>query len=202
MPTGYTADVQDGKIITLEQFAWQCARAFGALIEMRDDPQGAVIPERFKPDTRYHDAEIANAEGEIGRLEAMTEADADLAVSAVYASAVKARDEYAAEKKLRRERYETMLGKVRRWRTDKEIASLRDFMIEQLESSIRFDCSDHIYPAAPDMLSGAEWRKRSLSEARRSLARHKAEREKEIERVAGRNAWLAQLRADLADASA
>ena len=43
MPTGYTADIQDGKITTLREYALSCARAFGALIMMRDDPHDAPI---------------------------------------------------------------------------------------------------------------------------------------------------------------
>ena len=47
MPTGYTAPIKDG--ISFNDFMWGCARAFGALIMMRDDPPGTPIPERFEP---------------------------------------------------------------------------------------------------------------------------------------------------------
>ena len=38
MPTGYTLDLYNGKDITFEEFVLKCARAFGALIDMRDEP--------------------------------------------------------------------------------------------------------------------------------------------------------------------
>lgn len=62
MPTGYTAAVCDGKITEFPAFALQCARAFGALITMRDDAMNAPIPEEIKPDTSYYDKNISEAE--------------------------------------------------------------------------------------------------------------------------------------------
>lgn len=37
MPTGYTASVQEGKVTEFRDFAMECARAFGALVMMRDE---------------------------------------------------------------------------------------------------------------------------------------------------------------------
>jgi hypothetical protein len=56
MPTGYTAPIADG--MTFEQFALGCARAFGALVTMRDEPSDAPIPERLEPDTPFVAAPI------------------------------------------------------------------------------------------------------------------------------------------------
>lgn len=42
MPTGYTAAITD-KDISFEQFVWDCARAFGALVLQRDDAIGSPI---------------------------------------------------------------------------------------------------------------------------------------------------------------
>lgn len=53
MPTGYTAAVEDGTITEFDDFAWQCARAFGALIMMRDDPMSAPIPQKFEPTAEH-----------------------------------------------------------------------------------------------------------------------------------------------------
>ena len=41
MPTGYTSGVQDGSIKHFNEFVWDCARAFGSLIHMRDDRRDA-----------------------------------------------------------------------------------------------------------------------------------------------------------------
>ena len=60
MPTGYTLELYDGKDITFEEFVLKCARAFGALINMRDEPRDAPIPERFEP-SYYHLKELIKA---------------------------------------------------------------------------------------------------------------------------------------------
>lgn len=49
MPTGYTAGVKDGTVTDFKAFVMQCARAFGALIDMRDDPSDVPIPKSFAP---------------------------------------------------------------------------------------------------------------------------------------------------------
>jgi hypothetical protein len=42
MPTGYTAPVQSGEIVELEDFILLCARAFGACVMQRDEPMKSL----------------------------------------------------------------------------------------------------------------------------------------------------------------
>lgn len=65
MPTGYTNRIQNGEITEFKDFALACARAFGALISMRDDALDAPMPAEILPDTKYHDDHIAAATLEI-----------------------------------------------------------------------------------------------------------------------------------------
>jgi hypothetical protein len=37
MPTGYTAEILDGKVTTFREFAQKCMRAFESTIHMRDE---------------------------------------------------------------------------------------------------------------------------------------------------------------------
>ena len=74
MPSGYTAAIKDG--ITFSDFAMNCARAFGALISMRDEPLDAPIPERVEP-TDYHAEKIKKAEERLSALIAMTAKELD-----------------------------------------------------------------------------------------------------------------------------
>ena len=69
MPTGYTAAIKDG--ISFNEYALSCARAFGALIMMRDEPADAPIPDEFKP-SDYHFKKIEEAKAELARLRAMS----------------------------------------------------------------------------------------------------------------------------------
>lgn len=59
MPTGYTAPVVDGEVTELKEFVWRCARAFGALVYLRDDP---LTNERPKSVTGGHDSEKYHVE--------------------------------------------------------------------------------------------------------------------------------------------
>jgi len=52
MASGYVHKMLDDKQ-DFRTFAMSCARAFGALITMRDEPADAPIPDEFKPDP-YH----------------------------------------------------------------------------------------------------------------------------------------------------
>ncbi len=55
MPTGYTAAVQNGTVTRFADFAMNCARAFGALVELRDE-MDAPIPDTFKPSTHHSES--------------------------------------------------------------------------------------------------------------------------------------------------
>jgi hypothetical protein len=43
MPTGYTCDVQNGKVTELKDYLLDCSRGFGALIHMRDERMDTPI---------------------------------------------------------------------------------------------------------------------------------------------------------------
>jgi len=70
MPTGYTDKINEG--ITFKTFALNCARAFGACVEFRDEGGGGeVIPEVFHP-SDYHLKCQDKAISELQMLNAMT----------------------------------------------------------------------------------------------------------------------------------
>lgn len=198
MPTGYTASVQDGTVTEFREFALQCARAFGALVLMRDDPVDAPIPDSFTADTSYHDDRIDEAKAELLRIETMTDADC-------YAAARAEREQWWADFEERkrkrdeaRDRYEAMLSEVRSWEPPtEEHRGLKDFMAKQLTESIDFDCSSEYDKPGP-FLDGADWRREKIRKARRDIEYHTKERKAEIERTESRNLWVKQLRQSLA----
>jgi len=89
MPTGYTAGVQDGKITEFSDFALNCARAFGALITMRDDPQDTPIPEKFEARTSYYDERLENAKDLMTEILTLTDDDCDKRAFEEYRTEVK-----------------------------------------------------------------------------------------------------------------
>lgn len=196
MPTGYTAGVKDGKVTEFKDYALSCARAFGALILMRDDPMDAPIPERFEP-TDYHLRGIKRAQERLIELEKMTPEEASRQARAAYDEARTARQQRREERAADRHRYEAMLEKVRRWTPPSpDHVEYKKFMVKQLEESIDFDCNDS-YDDGPAFKVSDEWRAEQIKMARDDVDYHKAEHAKEGERVEGRNRWVRQLRESL-----
>jgi arginine/lysine/ornithine decarboxylase len=195
MPTGYTADVVDGKITEFPDFAMTCARAFGALIDMRDEPFDAPIPEEFEPHTSYHDQAITKEMKRLGEIQAMTNAEADAAAKAEHEEAMRSRYEYLARKEVEGARLNAMLAKVRAWEPPTpDHHEMKNFMIQQLTVSM----PGQYEPGIPVLLDGATWRKQTGDKLAESIVYHKAERQKEIERTTSRTEWLKSLRASLA----
>lgn len=88
MPTGYTHEVQSGEVTDFPTFTMQCARAFGALIMMRDDPSDAQIPEQFEP-SDYNRRARERAVAELQRLQNLTWDEIGAAARADYDAAVR-----------------------------------------------------------------------------------------------------------------
>lgn len=194
MPTGYTADIEKG--ITFKQFALNCAQAFGACISMRDDPIGTPIPDEFKPST-YNRDRLRECRGRIAQIEAMTDEECAKEAGKEYLAAVEGnRLRVEANTELRR-KYQAMLSEVMGWNPpSKDHVGLKNFMRDQIQESIRFDCG-HVYTEKEWRKSGPEWRRLKLEELRQDVARHEKEWQAEKARVAERNEWVRKLRESL-----
>lgn len=197
MPTGYTADVQSGKVSEFKDFALQCARAFGALITMRDDPMDAPIPDEFKPSDYYADS-LKTSQARIAELEAMTPAQVEAAAQQAFKEATREKARWLAEKSEERGRYEAMIAKVNAWTppTDDHVG-LKAFMIEQLRDSIKFDCGDGSYWSEPKSMTGAEWLATEMKRARERLSYDKQHIADERKRAEDRTAWVRALKQSL-----
>jgi hypothetical protein len=194
MPTGYTADIEKG--ISFTQYAWSCARAFGALVMMRDDPADAPIPERFEP-SDYHLRAIAEAEAELSAARAMNAEQ----IAAAHAEAIRQDAASLAERQRKadelRTKYEAMLAQVRAFRPPTpDHHQFASFMAEQIVNSIDFDCK--VYPRDPLPVSPYEWQARRVERLAESLAYHHRSHGEELERTAKRNEWVSALRRALA----
>lgn len=194
MPTGYTAAISDG--ITFKEYAMSCARAFGALIEMRDSPD-AEIPEEFNPST-YNLERLQDARQELTSLERMTMVEANLNAQYEHTASERHHTKRLEEIKDLRCRYEAMLTECKKYvPPTQDHAEFRMFMIRQIEESIKFDCSTSYYDKPTVLLTGEEWLDSQISHAKKDIVYHEAEYEKECQRVKERNAWVKELRDSL-----
>lgn len=196
MPTGYTAAVQDGTATELRDFALACARNFGALIHMRDEPWDAPIPTGLTCDTGYHDEEIAAARARLDELSALGLDECNARAADEYAEALRQHAERRTKRERDRRRYDAMIAKVTLWDVPEDLRGLREFMLKQLTDSIECDCSD-AWDEEPTPLAGEAWRRERLQAASRDFGYHLEERRKKVECIQERQRWLDTLRAAL-----
>jgi len=201
MPTGYTAGVQSGEIKKFDEFAMRCARNFGALIMMREEPMDAPIPNEFQPSS-YHLEAKAKAERRLAELVAMDEDRCRDEALARFQEQVKVYEERKAEKALEETRYRTMLMEVRAWTPPTpDHQGLKDFMVQQLEESIEHDCSTK-YMTEPVLFPGREWHVNQVAAVQHEVQYHTKELIEEEKRARTRTEWVKSLRLSLQAGSA
>ncbi len=196
MPTGYTHKVASGEITKFDEFVWDCARAFGAMITLRDTPMDGKQPEEFVADP-YYGQKLADAKRRYDELRDMTAAEIEAARDKAQQEVIDAAERMAEKDRETRERYETMLSKVEAWEPPtSEHVALRDFMLSQLKQSIDFDC--HERPTVVKKLPPAmEWWEQELDKINGEIQRYRREVERENALVEGRNRWVKQLAGSL-----
>lgn len=195
MPTGYTQPLYEGTPITFEQFVLRCSRAMGAAIMQRDDSLDAEIALR-----RVDDYEIERLQEAITALEAaadITDEEWAAKQNAEFAEAVQSRREAEEQRAAIGGRYKAMLEQVRAWEPPTpEHEGLKDFMISQLEESLRFDAS--VFPLPPlEILPVDAYRATRIEELAKTVAMRADRYAAEVARVRGQNAWVLALRESL-----
>ena len=142
MPTGYTAPVQDGTITDVTEFAATCARAFGAFIHQRDDSTKSELRYPESPYGSFYERSLAEAQAEYDRWTNLSEEARYAEWSAYYHEQVKAGIKANAKDDVERARYKAMIAQVESIDVPAELDNFKEFMLEQLHESIRFDCPE------------------------------------------------------------
>ena len=195
MPTGYTSSVGNGKTTDFKEFTLDCARAFGALAEMRDDPHDAKIPDKFEPG-KHHRKELAKAQRKLKKIEGMTVTQCKHAAKEEYEEELGVERKRKAEKKSIKKRYDAMLKKVNAWKPPTEDhEELKNFMKEQLTESIEWDCKN--YGEKIKKLDDWKWKKKALKDVNWNIEHHSKEHAEEVERCEERSEWVRQLKKSL-----
>lgn len=196
MATGYTAAIEKG--ITFEQFTMDCARAFGALVSMRDAPSDAEIPQELKP-SDYDKHELAKSETELAVVKTMRNAQATVKARQDYKASISYLEEAISKAGIRRTKYYAMLAKVEAWiPPSSDHQELKKFMVKQIGISIESDCDTKYYTdQKPTLLSGQQWKEKRIAGLLKDIAYHSEEHTKELDRIASNNTWLKQLRESL-----
>jgi hypothetical protein len=194
MPSSFTAEVYDGTKNDLQSFALRCARGMTYTIHMRD--MNFDIPPRLRVFPASLPEELRAAEAEVAALEAMSPEEVSVAAEEDYRRIVAARAEAAAEDEKVRVRYAVMRLKVETWEVPEALASLKKFMLEQLDESQRHDCGMAVWPE-PTRISPQSWHFRALERARRNVAYLLGRISDESQMCEQSNAWITALYAAL-----
>ena len=198
MPTGYTAPIADG--ITFKEYAMGCARAFGALILMRDEPQNAEIPEAFEA-SKYHKDAIEKEAMELKELLVMDHATAAAKAKESHQKHIDYHTEAIAKDKALAAKYKAMLAEVEAYESPSpDHDNFKKFMAEQITESMQFDCSSNYHREAIEsakLMSGSEWMLAEKKRLEDSMEYHKKRHQEELDRTNSRNDWVKKLRDSL-----
>lgn len=195
MPSGYTADIYEGKDVTVRDFLIKCSRSFGANIRMRDDSFDAEIVD-YVPNTQHLEKSLQYAKDNLAKLKSLSREEIEALTIEKYNDALTSHSEIIAKKSALSARYESIIKQVKKWTppTDEHV-KLKEFAIEQLESSKDFDCS---YISTPPCLMTVDEYITTYTEMyERDIVYYEEAIQKEIECCESSNKWNRELRDSL-----
>ena len=197
MPTGYTAGIIDGEITTFEQFATQCTRAFGATIHMRDNPLGS--PYEPRTPSEYYTNSLQSQREELERMELLTDEDIVREFESSMRDNLEYHEKGMEKDRANLEKLNSILSSAKAWvPPTEEHESLRDFMIEQIESTIKVDGDpsyhvNKIVQIKQEMEDGIDpkvYREGRIKEIEDRITYYEGEIQKELERCKRSNDWM------------
>lgn len=195
MPTGYTAELME-KGVPFEKFVLQCARAFGALITLREESWDVPIPE-FQVE-KFYVENVANSLEELEKLLAMSETEKVKFGEKQKRAAIRSTEQYLENSRAENRRLLEMEEKVRAWRPPtKDHVGLKEFMLQQIDISKNTTDYSEDQLARDSAKPAMEFFLVSLRTARDSVRYSRKQLEEETKRVQERNQWVKNLKESL-----
>jgi len=195
MPTNYTADIE--KDMSFEDYVLGCSRAFGATMHQRDDNMKDK-PKLRGVESSHHVDALSIAKKTVVELEAMKGVNDRTAFGKkVIEEEIACSQESFNKKIMLKNKYENMRSKVYNWfPPTRDHENLKNFMIDQINESIDFDCNTNY-----DMkrLTELSWAKPldkyndALRRAYKDVEYHETELFKERQRNTDANKWISAL---------
>jgi hypothetical protein len=190
MPTSYTYALLE-KNVSFKEFAISCTRAFGALINFRDEPFNKII--LTIPLDSYHTKEVIENEKKLKDFKDKTQAKKiEWAAEKILKnkkSALERLKEIQKENKV----FEDMLVQVKSWiPPSKDHVNFKEFMTEQLEVSIS-NTKYYENDLTSVETSIAEVIKTHIEYLEENIKYHKENEQKEINRQKINQLWVDQI---------
>lgn len=194
MPTGYTSIIEE-KDATFEEYVWRCARAFGALVTLRDDSLDVPVPAELKP-SQHHAEWAAEARAKLDRLANLIAEEAERLAREDYERRAAAHRERVENGAKVAARYAAMRAKVADWQPPTpEHVGLKEFMLQQIDLCAKDGFAPYDGPPRHEPVRA--WVERQRAEAAADVLRYEAGQREEEARTAKRNEWIAALRASV-----
>jgi hypothetical protein len=194
MPTGYTADVADGKVTELEDYILDVSRGMGFAIHLRDSGIKGKIP--YDTERSYYKEDYEKAVKKLDDWNNKSEIDKRVQFEKEMHEERNRLNGYLSEKRKTKANYENMIAKVEAWEVPEFLESTKEFALSQLKESVTFDCAGDYYERSKeeaenrryeDWVAGKE--SSLFSDVEYSLNRWKEEKH----RVAERNRYIKAL---------
>lgn len=196
MPTGYTANIIDGKITKFEDFAKQCVRAFGVAIHMRDEDMDMEYTPRVPSD--YHIKAIENLKSDISEINSSSDSDILYVEREKLLKSLEHYNKQLLEIKKNTDILNSFLNKAKNFEPPThEHVGIKDFMIKQLSDTIDFDSNTVYYDKEIenvknklDNLNANDIRKTKIESYLDSIKYHENEYDKEVSKCNDSNKWV------------
>ena len=131
--TGYTAFIVDDNVKASE-FLKICLRAFGVLIEYRDEPMSANIPRELpKPD--YHEKEILRAKEKLAQRLSMTDDEWRKKFENDLASEIATHKEAVEKENAEMARLNAVKEVIEGWKCSEAYEGVKNFALDQIAKS-------------------------------------------------------------------
>jgi len=155
------------------------------------------VEPRLQEPSDYNLKELASAKEKLALYQRMSLDEVEAFVSAELEEALEERKKNDQKKQELLERYTKMRIAVQAWQPPTaRHTGLKEFMLEQLNKSISFDCSSY-WPPIPEKVSSGEWRARKIEQVLKDIDYHTRGNLAEIELTEDGNNWIRALYASL-----
>lgn len=199
MPTGYTAQILDGKITTFKEFAKLCMRAFGATIHMRDESLECEYEPRIPSD--YHLKALKYCQEELKFLSEMSDDEIIEKKRSEILNDIEYHNKKIVESENNYKKLNTILSDVRMWEPPTEDhKGIKKFMEEQITETLKYDADSKYHIIRIRELTEelknieiSDIKYNRLEKLQKDIKYHIKNYDEEIKRVKDSNKWVEKL---------
>lgn len=201
MPTGYTAKICEGEQ-SMSEFVLGCARAFGACVSQRDDPVDD-LPKIPEVEESYYATTLRESEQKLKDLFDRSDEEKESQGIKEQKAQIKYYEKEIKKRKIVRDRLDKMYARVKAWvPPSAEHVNLKEFMLEQLETTIKHDGDISYYEECLEKekeKKPIDYHNEEVESAKYSIKYSKKGLAEEQERHTDRSQWIKQLYNSLED---